>query len=266
MILRSKMPSGADSCTASSGSARPDFGGGVGATRASSRTVMPAACSDARISAAAYSAWCGARRRNTMPPPSADTRPATSIWMRDPLTDSRTVTRERRFAFGDRAVVDHERRIGGRRDHLRGRARLGARADADQHQAVVDDQRHARRQLAGRRVLGGVDRLFVARFRVAIGSSAPMRRGSATTAPAMLRTPRRASALAMRVEIAAAERRVAVAAQVDVADDGAVGRRRQARTARCGSASRRPSRISAVVVASTFWFDAGSISVPSRCE
>ena len=27
-----------------------------------------------------------------------------------------------------------------------------------------------------------------------------------------------------------------------------------------------PSRISAVVVASTFWFDAGSISVPSRCE
>jgi hypothetical protein len=30
-----------------------------------------------------------------VPPPSAATRPATSIWMRDPFTDSRTVTRER---------------------------------------------------------------------------------------------------------------------------------------------------------------------------
>ena len=93
------MPSGADSCTASSGSTRPAFCGGVGATRASSRTVIPADCSDARINDAAYSAWCGTRRRKTMPPPSADTRPATSIWMRDPFTDRRTVTRERRFAF-----------------------------------------------------------------------------------------------------------------------------------------------------------------------
>jgi len=34
-----------------------------------------------------------------MPPCWAATRPATSIWMREPLTDSRTVTRERLFAL-----------------------------------------------------------------------------------------------------------------------------------------------------------------------
>ena len=93
---------------------------------------------------------------------------------------------------------------------------------------MVDDQRDARRQLAGRRVLGGVHRLVVARFGVAgrfiaadaarIGHDGA---GDAAHAPARERARH-------RVEIAAADGRVAVAAQVDVADDGAVRRRRQA--------------------------------------
>ena len=201
-----------------------------------------------------------------MPPPLGRHAP------RDVDLDARPVDRQAHrdarapLRLRDRAVVDHERRVGGRRRHLRGRARLGARADADQHQPVVDDQRHARRQLAGRRVLGRVDRLLVGRRRRRrsarrrrCGADRPRPRprcAHARGAPARppARRDRRCETSGRRCRAGRRRRRWC---------------RRRSAPGPVSSVRKRqsaPRRISAVVVASTFWFDAGSISVASRCE
>jgi hypothetical protein len=183
--------------------------------------------------------------------------------MREPLTDSRTVTRERFFALVTAALWITNDGSAGVAITSAG-ARLGAGRTRISMQAVVDDQRHARRQLAG-----GVSSVAStgssSPSSSTIGSSAPMRRGSATTAPAIVRTPAARQRARHRVQIAAAERR----------DRRCRAGRRRRRSCRPASAQpvssvrkrqSAPSRISAVVVASTFWFDAGSISAPSRCE
>ena len=177
-----------------------------------------------------------------MPPRAADTWPATSIWMREPFTVSRTVTRELPLRLGDAPLwITNDGSAGvvvtsaGVPGSAPGRTRIsispwfttsGTRGDS----------------LPGGVVLGGGERLVVAgRLLVddrLVGADAARigddGAGDAAHAPARERARH-------RVEIAAAHRRVAAAAQVDVADDDAVCRRGAGRTARCGTASRRPA-------------------------
>ena len=117
--------------------------------------------------------------------------------MRDPFTDRRTVTRDRRFAFvtaplwiandGSAGVVITS---------------AGAPASAPGRTRISISPWFTTSGTRGDRLPGGVSSVASTGSSSmpsasAIGSSAPMRRGSATTAPAIVRTPRRASAPAI---------------------------------------------------------------------